>query len=290
MIVGLVQLPVEKRKLFQYLQSAINTRVQALDILKQYSTVGNNGFANTQATNVQNPTKNMYRLLGELQIIFSRAVNGEMTAEDFRTRVLDIRSRAATFGLESKADELLQKFLTDGRFALYTDAANNSQYQALYTEAAKILHIVPDDGKGKLFQALSNTFSQSLIIPEKNSLVTSIETATSLKNTLNQGEIDTKDYFDISLYAFLVFEKMSWDEKTQANTFDRSLLEGNTIYELYSTIFRATQRYAESISDKEVAMNAQKSLVLEFYEPMLRTLVNSLYSVYAIHTDGNVVL
>lgn len=291
-IFGLAQITPENRKLFNFLEKSIMERVKAVDSMKQYANLGHGSFAkNSDDSNIVNPTKNMYRMLGELQIIFSKSVNGEITPEDFRTKVVDIRNRSKEFGiLQSRVDELLQKFLIDGRFALYSDSAEINQYKKLYNEAANILGITPADGKWKFFQALSDIFSKSIIVPEKTNLTTSIETATALKKTLEQREIASKDYFDIALYSFSIFQKISWDTATNKNTLTRSLLEWSSIFELYATIFQATQNYVANISDKNLQKTAQLSLVTEFYEPMLRVLVNSLYSVYTTHNDGIIAL
>lgn len=64
----------------------------------------------------------MYRLLGELQVILAQAVNHELTAAEFKEKVENIRNRSAEFHLQERADELIQQFLTDGRFALYSDS------------------------------------------------------------------------------------------------------------------------------------------------------------------------
>lgn len=230
----------ERRALFQYFEYAVLERVKTLDAMKQYSDGGNGGFVQLDSEqNILNPTKNMYRLLGELQIIFSDAVNSKIDADMFRKKVLDIRTRASEFELENRVDELLQKFLIDGRFALYADGTEALQYKKLYNEAALILGIVPEDGKGKFFQSLSDIFSKSVIFSDKTNLTTIAETTNALKKMLDQKEIVAKDYFDISLYSFSIFQKnLSWDEKSSKNILTRSLLENSMIYDLYATIFQ----------------------------------------------------
>lgn len=152
------------------------------------------------------------------------------------------------------------------------------------------MNIIPDDGKGKLFQSLSDIFSKNLILPNQKSIDSALKSANALKNTLSQGGIETKDYFDIALYSFLIFQQISWDEAKQTNTLERSLVEGNAIYELYNTIFQATQRYADSIVNNVNSANTQRSLATAFYEPMLRILLDSIYSTYTTVEQGNIVL
>lgn len=147
-IFGLAQLSQKNRQLFKYLEKSLQNRVKTIDTMKQYASLGHGSFVNSaNNSEIINPTKNMYRILGELQIIFSRAVNGELTSEEFQQKVVEIRSRAAEFELQDRADELLQQFLIDGRFALYANSGENSSYKKLYEEAALILGIVPEDGK-----------------------------------------------------------------------------------------------------------------------------------------------
>lgn len=108
---------------------------------------------------------------------------------------------------------------------------------------------------------------------------------TELKNTLSVGEIDTNDYFDLSLYAFLMFEKIS-----DGKILNKSILEGATLPELYVTIFQATQKYAAGISNEDLANTAQKSLLMYFYKPMMELFVRSLYATYTYVEDGKIFL
>lgn len=287
------RLPNETKILFEYLHTFFDTKVKTLDILKQYAKTGTSWFTGSPSESIiKNPTKNTYRLLGEMQMIFSQAVNNQITSDVFKTKILDIIATAKNFWLETKASDLLEKFLIDWRFALFLNEWDKgSQYQVLYDQAASILGIVPQDGKWKLFQLLSNIFSKNLIGAKADNS-TALNTATVLQNTLSQWEkngIETKDYFDISLYSFLILQKMVvWNEATNQNIIQRSELEGKTLYQIYITIFSATQKYVDGIKDETLKLNAQKSLVSDFYNDMLSWLVNSLYGTYAEDVGGKI--
>lgn len=164
------------------------------------------------------------------------------------------------------------------------------QYQELYNSAASVLAIQPTTGKGQLFQVLSNIFSRNLIESDGEN-DTLIKATKSLQGTLNNGEINTKDYFDISLYASLILKKMIFlDEKLQHNVIPRAVLENSALYQIYTTIFHATQRYVDGIADVNKQTIAQKSLVTHFYIEMLESLVVSLFGEYMENVDGKILL
>lgn len=90
----------------------------------------------------------MYRILGELQVIFSEAVNGEIEAEEFRKKIENILVQTEEFKLDNTAKKMIEQFLIDSRFALFMGTSDkNARYQKLYDEAANILGINPTTPK-----------------------------------------------------------------------------------------------------------------------------------------------
>lgn len=90
----------------------------------------------------------MYRILGELQVIFSEAVNGEIEAEEFRKKIENILVQTEEFKLDNTAKKMIEQFLIDSRFALFMGTSDtNARYQKLYDEAANILEINPTTPK-----------------------------------------------------------------------------------------------------------------------------------------------
>ncbi len=83
-----------------------------------------------------------------MQIIFSQAINNEISVEEFRSRIDSILIQTEEFELENTAKKMIEQFLIDGRFALFMGSNDaNIHYQKLYDEAANILKITPTTGK-----------------------------------------------------------------------------------------------------------------------------------------------
>ncbi len=97
-------------------------------------------------------------------------------------------------------------------------------------------------------------------------------TAREIANTLSSTDIDSKDYFDIALYAFHVLKKA----ESGGKFFDEAIL-ANATYDLIRTIFLATDRYVKTSEKKE---EAYKSISIQFYDQILSTLVNSIYNMF----------
>lgn len=272
-------LPRDARILFENLHNLLAYRAKSVENLKSYSKSDIFGIASKQNNTVANPSKNAYRLLGNLQIIFSKWVNGEISASEFKESVLSIIAETEKYESNNSAKKLVEQFLIDGRFALFTNEWENlAQYQALYTEAASILGIVPETGKWRLFQSLANIFSKNLITTNVQTFSESYgNIASSLKDTLNQNGIDDKDYFDIALYAFYILERVR--DGRENIGFSRIAVESSALYQLYSTIVDASQKYANS-RPASLQLNTQSSLIVEFYNDMLLKLNTTLYSEY----------
>lgn len=293
------------KEIFNLLNIASRDRIKTVDTLKNYSKISKN-TSSSDTSAIMNPSKQKSLLLGDLQTIFSNAVNEEITVEQFHSKTEKILQDTKELNLDNTARKMIEQFLIDGRFALYNTDSVESHYQKLYEEAASILGINPTTGKEKMFQVLSNIFSKNLLVDKLSNNQMSIDTVAVLNNTLTQAknEIATSDYFDISLYSFLLLRVMADEEgREQMNTTDKSLvsmfyrtllsratLEKDALYSVYATIFSATQRYATGIVDKTQAENAQAALANDFYNPMLYLLVNSLYQTYTHVENGKILL
>lgn len=300
-------------KLFDYLRLVSKERLQTVSALKEYANVTRKNLATD--VDIQNPTKRMYRLLGELQTIFSQAVNSEIEVEEFRSKIENILEQTEEFELENTAEKMIEQFLIDGRFALFMGNNDiNAHYQKLYDEAANILQINPTTGKGKMFQVLSNIFSRNILEDKMSVSQMSVDTITVLNNTLSQAksEIANNDYFDLSLYLFLILRTMPDVQDTHKagilvnsdvqmekmslglSVFSEMMLgrlsmEQDATYKVYAAIFNATQRYVNSIEATE-KNSIQTALATDLYSPMLYLLVNSLYQTYTISENNELYL
>lgn len=234
---------------------------------------------------IHNPTKNEHYLIRELQMLFSNVVGNELDPATFRTRIESIQSRAQLLGATDRVQKMIEQFLIDGRYALFLDR-KNSQIQEVYNEVAQMVGITPTTGKGRLFQSLSSLFSKNLLqatTKQVDQIDNYIFAVNELKNTLTNAEMETKDYFDISLYAYLILERM-----TNGKIIEQKALESEVLYQLYVAIFQATQKYSNGIEDISLKNTAQKSITLRFYDPMIDILTRSLYATYVTKQDDEV--
>ncbi|PID84575.1 hypothetical protein CSB09_00210 [Candidatus Gracilibacteria bacterium] len=284
------RLPKKTKILFEMLQVSFQDRVQAVRLIKQYSLENREFNPSNKVKWLKNPTKKIHRLLGELQFVLSEAVtNNDMSPEKLSREYYRILGVANKIDPNNKIPKIMEQFLIDGRFALF-QKKNNLQFKAIYNTVAGIVGVAPTSRKTKLFEALSSIFSENLI--EKDMRLTGIHTylraAEELKKTLDMGEMDTKDYFDLSLYAFKIFEKMS----DKNNRIEKEALEDDkgVVFQIYITIFKATQQYIKGLANGSDRENAQQSLVIQFYEPMMNRLRLSVYGTYVVVKDGTLYL
>lgn len=172
--------------------------------------------------------------------------------------------------------------MTDGRFALFSSTVG-PKYEKIYQEVASIVGITPTTGKAKLFQKLSDIYSHNLVTQKKDLTFSKIDTysptALELLSTLDSTDIGHKDYFDIALYAFSILEKAK-----DGQIFESQALQAHATYQLLSTLFVATSKYASSVDDSDQRAKTYRSIALNFYEPMLRVITRSLYAYYT-HVD-----
>ena len=121
---------------------------------------------------------------------------------------------------------------------------SNSQFDTIYSETANILGIVPGTGKGKFFQYLSDIYSRNIVLQRKDPTFAGIDTYTptadGLMETLDNSNIESKDYFDIALYAYQLLQKTQ-----DKQMFTNESITSRATYELVDTLFGATTKYID---------------------------------------------
>lgn len=149
---------------------------------------------------------------------------------------------------------------------------------------ASIVGITPSTGKAKLFQKLSDIYSHNLVTQKKDLTFSKIDTysptAAELQATLSSTDISHKDYFDIALYAFSILEKAK-----NKRLFESQAITAHATYQLLSTLFVATSKYASSVEDPDQQAKTYRSIALNFYDPILRILSRSLFYYYTTTDD-----
>jgi hypothetical protein len=153
-----------------------------------------------------------------------------------------------------------------------------------------MIGIQPTSGQSRLFQRLADIYSRNLFTQKRteNSIVINTygPTASELAKTLDQDEIDQKDYFDIAIYAFNILKKM---EKKPQLLVDNTM-EDPATYTYLRIFFEAAGRYINSISDTLKQQQTIMSFARQFYDSILATVVNSLYKNYTTVEDGAIYL
>jgi hypothetical protein len=164
---------------------------------------------------------------------------------------------------------------------------NNTQFDSIYTETANILGIIPGTGKGKFFQYLSDIYSRNVVLQRKDPTFSGIDTYTptadGLKETLDNTNIESKDYFDIALYTYQLLQKT---QDKQMFTYES--ITSRATYELIDTLFGATTKYIDGLATLELQKAAYQTLVIQFYAPIAATLNRSLYSTYGSYSDSKI--
>ncbi len=276
------RLPTYTRVLFRSLHAEFSSRVKKIEDLKKYSSDFLYDLEESQSSKVSNPAKINHFLLKNLEWLLSQIVSNSKTLEEFRTALEKINNASKQLAKWNDVEKTLEEFLTDARFASFWKS-NNAHFQEIYNEIASILGIAPASGKWELLQQLSNIYSLNLSAQIKDKEFSRIDTysptAREILSTLSSKDIESKDYFDVALYAFHVLKKAEdggkfFDEATVANA----------TYDLLSTIFLSTDKYVKSQGDP----TAYKSLSIQFYDHLLITLVNSLYSLYTENENDRI--
>lgn len=275
------KLPASSRPLFQMLHLLFRERISQVDLVKSYSTNYTNNLVDDRSL-ILNPSKKNYYLLDDLQSVLSKAVMTQMEGQDFRDRVNKIYDESKNLVKWNSVNNTLEAFLTDTRFATFAGNIQHNQLDTIYKETAGILGITPPDGKWKFFQYLSDIYSRNIITRRKDPTFSWIDTytptAAGLARTLDNQNIESKDYFDITLYAYQILKKAQDGEM-----FTEESLTSAATYELIETLFGATEKYIQWISDIAIRKWAYQTLVVQFYNPLSNALSKSLYKIYTIN-------
>lgn len=165
----------------------------------------------------------------------------------------------------------------------------SANYEQIYQEVATIVGIAPSTGKAKLFQKLADIYSHNLVTQKKDLTFSKIDTysptANELKTTLSSTDINHKDYFDIAFYAFSILEKAK-----NGQFFESDAITAHATYQLLSTLFVSTSKYASSVEDAEQRVKNYRSIALHFYDPILRVFTRSLYYYFTSVDSGHIFL
>ncbi len=279
------QLPTPTRPLFQMLHLLFRDRIKQVENLKSYAS--SRGYVTEDVnTLIYNPSKKNHYLLDDLRSVLSRAVQSQMDTDEYRKKIDKIHLASSGLVDGNSVQKMLEAFLTDARFAIYGNV-NNTKFDAIYTETANILGIVPVSGKGKFFQYLSNIYSRNIVLQRKDPTFSGIDTYTptadGLKETLENDHIESKDYFDIALYTYQLLQKAQDKEM-----FIYESITSRATYELIDTLFGATTKYIDGLATPELQKAAYQTLVIQFYAPIAATLNKSLYGTYGSYADGKI--
>lgn len=281
------RLPISTRPLFQMLHLLFRDRIKQVDLIKNYSS--NRGLASSELSSlIYNPSKRNHYVLDDLRAVLSRAVQSQMDASVFREKIEKIHSESQELVKGNSVQLTLESFLTDARFAIFGNVAN-AQFNTIYLETASILGITPDSGKWKFFQYLSDIYSRNIISQRRDPTFSGIDTysptAEGLKRTLENANIESKDYFDIALYAYQLLQKAQ-----DKQMFTQESLSSDATYALIETLFWATKKYIQGLIDPDLQKSAYQTLIIQFYAPIANTISRSLYGTYAFSLDNKIYL
>jgi hypothetical protein len=280
------KLPVRTNILFQMLHVLFYDRVSQIDLYKEY---GASAYAYTNNTTrdewLVNPGKKSHFLLLGLDTVLASALQNTVSLESIRTQISDISDSADTLAVGNDVEARLERFLTDGRFALF-GGTKNEQFAEIYTAISETVGKAPRTAHALLLQRLSDIYSKNLVAQKKDLAFSRIDTysptALELKNTLESTDIEQRDYFDIALYAFNVLKKAEGD----GWLFIDEAIYAHPTYALIETILVATDRYVNSIEDAERKNITYEGITLYFYDHMLNILARSVYHTFMENEDG----
>lgn len=284
------RLPNTSIRLFRALSAKFKQKVDAKNNLREkYSKYGyDEGIVESKW--LFNPSKKNHNMLVELGSLLARALNSNSNSNDIIGKIWTIYTQATALDVQdSTAKSLVEQFLLDWRFAQYGWSVN-AKYRDTYEGIAWIIWVKRTDARWELFQNLADIYSRNLFNQKSTDFIKSIDTygptANELVKTLDRNEIPQKDYFDIAIYAFNILKKM--EEKSQILWQDT--MEEVSTYTYFTTFFRASNKYIESITDVKKREDTIMSFSRQFYDSILTLLVNSLYSTYIVAEDGGLFL
>lgn len=115
------RLPIRTNILFQMLHVLFYDQVSQIDLYREYGTslydYANNNT--TQDSWLLNPGKKSHFLLLNLDTILAGALQNTVSIEEFQKQITEIAESAQTLAVGNDVEMRLEKFLTDGRFALF---------------------------------------------------------------------------------------------------------------------------------------------------------------------------
>ncbi len=280
------RLPLETKWLFRTLSARFHEQVESVDLLKSYW-----AWSNTNGTVASdwlfNPSKKNHIMLLELKDLLSQVIRSKTDKKAIVRRIWEIYQNAKELKLESSsAKKTIEKFLLDGRFALYGNISDiDAGYQETYENIAKMIGIEKSGGKSQLFQNLADIYSGNLFLQMSKTATFKIDTyeptATTLRATIDEKWIDDKDFFDIALYAYNIIDKIQdkW-------LLSREYLMNKSTYNYLTTFFYAGNKYMNSLEDTGKRSKTILSFSSQFYEKMLTLIVRSLYQVLMVDDNG----
>lgn len=283
------RLPNSSIRLFRALSAKFKQKVDVKNNLREkYSAYTYGDMAESKW--LINPSKKNHNMLVELSSLLSKALNNSTNSDVIIGKIWKLYAEATALNMQdSTAKSLVEQFLLDGRFAQYGWSVN-TKYQQIYEGIAWIIGVKRTDARWELFQNLADIYSRNLFNQKSTDFGRSRDTygptANELVKTLDRNEIPQKDYFDIAIYAFNILKKM--EEKSQVLSQD-TMQEVST-YTYFTTFFRASNKYIESITDSKKREDTITSFSRQFYDSILTLLVNSLYNAYVIAEDGGLFL
>jgi hypothetical protein len=227
-------------------------------------------------------------LLG-LDTILANALQNAVPMETFQSQIADIAKDAQTLAVGNDVQLRLERFLTDGRFALFGGTRVNSQFADIYQVISETVGKAPVTAHAKLLQKLSDIYSRNLVAQKKDLAFSKIDTysptAYELAKTLDSTDIEQRDYFDIALYAFNVLRQAE-----DKSLFIDEAVYAHPTYTLIQTVLVATDRYVNSIDDAKRKDITYQGIALHFYDHILTILARSVYHTFMQAEDGYVYL
>ena len=280
------RLPLETKWLFRTLSARFHEQVESVDLLKSYWV-----WSSTNATVASdwliNPSKKNHIMLLELKGLLSQVIRTKKDKKTIVNRIWEIYQNAKALKMESSsAKKTIEKFLLDGRFALYGNISDiDDGYQETYENIAKMIGIEKTGGKSKLLQNLADIYSWNLFLQMSKTATFKIDTfeptATTLRSTIDEPWIDEKDFFDIAIYSYNIIDKIQdkW-------ILSREYLENKSTYDYLITFFYAGNKYMNSIDDIGKRSKTILSFSSQFYEKVLTLIVRSLYGMLMTDDHG----
>ncbi len=127
------KLPVRTNLLFQMLHVLFYDQVSQIDLYKEYGASAYDYTNNsTRDEWLVNPGKKSHFLLLNLDTVLARALQNTVSIESFQEQIADIAESAHTLAVGNDVQLRLERFLTDGRFALFGGTRVNPQFADIY--------------------------------------------------------------------------------------------------------------------------------------------------------------